>query len=301
MALLNLKGLGVALVTPFNKDLSIDFNSLGRIIDHIIDGGADYIVVLGTTAETPTLNLEERILITDFVRQKVEGKIPLVIGIGGNCTKRVCDEISNRDLTGYSAILSVTPYYNKPTQEGLYQHFKNICEASPLPIVLYNVPGRTGVNLTAKTTLRLSQFENIIGVKEASGNLDQINEIIKNAPDNFKVISGNDSDTISIIKSGGQGVISVVANALPAFMKDLVMYCQKRQWGKAEELQLNISKLISHIFEEGNPAGIKALLSKLGFCENIVRLPLVPVSETVEHKLQEELSKIKIVRNILND
>lgn len=293
MADVNFAGLGIALATPFKQDLSIDYESLGNLIDHVIEGGCDYIVAMGTTGETPTLSREEKQELTRYVKDTTARRVPLVIGIGGNNTNRVINNLRERDLEGYSAILSVTPYYNKPTQEGLFQHFKAISEVSPLPIILYNVPARTGVNLTAKTTLRLSQSEKIIGVKEASGDMVQIKEIIKESPAGFQVISGNDGDTTEIMKMGGRGVISVLANALPIHMKNLVELCMSSRWDKAEETQNNLSLLISHLFEDGNPAGVKALLSKIGICENILRLPLVPVCENVERKLMKEFSKIK--------
>lgn len=287
---LKLNGLGIALATPFKRDFSIDYEALGKMINHTVSGGCDYIVALGTTAETPTLTVDEKQKVAKFIKEKTAGKVPLVLGIGGNCTDRVIKDISTWDLTGYSAILSVTPYYNKPTQEGLYQHFKTISEVSPLPLILYNVPGRTGVNLTAETTLRLSLLNNIIGIKEASGKLDQIKKIIKEGPDKFFVISGNDGDTTEVMKMGGNGVISVFANAMPDLMKKLVKFCQERQWSQAESLQSKMGNIIKHLFEEGNPAGVKVLLNKLGICENTLRLPLVQVSKNMEEKLISELS-----------
>lgn len=287
---LKLNGLGIALATPFKRDFSIDYEALGKMINHTVSGGCDYIVALGTTAETPTLTVDEKQKVAKFIKEKNAGKVPLVLGIGGNCTDRVIKDISTWDLTGYSAILSVTPYYNKPTQEGLYQHFKTISEVSPLPLILYNVPGRTGVNLTAETTLRLSLLINIVGIKEASGKLDQIKKIIKEGPDKFFVISGNDGDTTEVMKMGGNGVISVFANAMPDLMKKLVKLCQGKKWSQAESLQSKMGNIIKHLFEEGNPAGVKVLLNKLGICENTLRLPLVQVSKYMEEKLISELS-----------
>lgn len=290
---LKFKGLGVALATPFTQEETIDFKALQKLIDYVIKGGADYLVILGTTAETPTLTPKEREEISLFIKDNVAGRLPLVIGIGGNNTANVVDTVSTWDLDGYSAILSVAPYYNKPTQEGLYRHFRAISEASPLPLILYNVPGRTGVNLTANTTLRLAMSaENIIGIKEASGKLDQCQEIIKGCPEGFHLISGNDSDTASIMAMGGCGVISVLGNALPQKMKALVSYCLESDFDNAASLQMKLNPLISHLFEEGNPAGVKAILSHLGLTQNIVRLPLVTVSDHVKEKILEELSEI---------
>ncbi|MCH5235465.1 MAG: 4-hydroxy-tetrahydrodipicolinate synthase [Muribaculaceae bacterium] len=287
MADIRLSGLGVALVTPYKRDLTIDYEALERVIEHIIAGGCDYIVVLGTTAETPTLTKEEKIEIADFVREKVGGRVPLVIGIGGNNTYGLIEDISKRNLRGYTAILSVTPYYNKPTQEGLYQHFKAISESSPLPILLYNVPGRTGVNLTARTTLRLATLPNICGIKEASGNIEQSEEIISQCKDKFSLISGDDLLTYSLMKKGAIGVISVLANALPKEVKKLVTLCEERKLEEAEALQKSLNPIIGHLFEEGNPAGVKSMLSKMGLIENVLRLPLVAVSKEVEKKLDE--------------
>lgn len=287
MSELNLTGLGVALVTPFKNDGSIDFEALTNIINHVLEGGCDYLVVLGTTAETPTLSREEKILVTDFVRGIVDNRVPLIIGIGGNNTKRVCDQLQQRNLDGYSAVLSVTPFYNKPTQEGLYQHYKTISEASPLPVILYNVPGRTGVNLSAHTTLRLAKSSpKIIAIKEASGNLQQCKDIINEAPEGFSLISGDDASTCDLMKIGARGVISVLANAFPAEVRKLVSLCRMKDSFKAEVHQNKLSKLISPLFEDGNPAGVKAALHTLGLCENILRLPLVPVSEHVAKKIK---------------
>ncbi|MCH5240405.1 MAG: 4-hydroxy-tetrahydrodipicolinate synthase [Muribaculaceae bacterium] len=285
-------GLGVALVTPFKRDFSIDYDSLKKVINFVIEGGCDYIVALGTTAETPTLTREEKDEITSFIRKETGGRIPLVLGIGGNNTQRVIRNIEQRDLEGYSAILSVTPYYNKPTQEGLFQHFKAISESSPLPIILYNVPGRTGVNMTSNTTLRLAlSSPKFIGIKEASGKLDQSQEIIKGAPAGFSLISGNDSDTAAIMAMGGSGVISVLGNVLPSNMKKLVELCRNLKFDEATELQMRLNPLIKYLFEDGNPAGVKCLLSKSGLVENFLRLPLVGVSDTIKEKLEKEFLK----------
>lgn len=289
-----LEGLGVALVTPFNKDTSIDYEALEKLIEHVIKGGCDYLVALGTTGETPTLSYEEKVVVTRFIREKSAERVPLVLGVGGNSTSKVVEDIKRRDLEGYSAILSVTPYYNKPNQEGLFLHYKAISEASPLPIILYNVPGRTGVNLSAKTTLRLSELsKNIIGVKEASGKLEQAEEIIKNAPTGFSVISGDDAAVAPLMQRGATGVISVLANAFPTIMKQLVTLCREYKYEEANTLQLKLQSIIGHLFEDGNPAGVKAILSKMGIVENILRLPLVPASKETEEKLFKETEELQ--------
>lgn len=294
MAELNLTGLGVALVTPFNKDISIDYQSLENIIEHIISNGCDYIVALGTTAETPTLSNKEKLQLTQFIREKTNGRIPLVIGIGGNNTYALIEEILSRDLEGFCAILSVTPYYNKPTQEGLFQHYKAISEISPLPILLYNVPGRTGVNMTAKTTLKLAGLsDKFCGIKEASGNLDQCKEIIENAPEHFNVISGDDAMVSKMMKIGAKGVISVIGNAYPDKIKEIVELCLQSKNEDATSCQEKLYPLIQHIFEDGNPAGVKAILSKMGIIQNILRLPLVPVSRYVEEKIIRDIKSFK--------
>lgn len=290
---LNLYGLGVALITPFNEDLSIDFKALGNIIEYTVNNGADYLVVLGTTAETPTLSRQEKSEVINFVRQKVNGRIPLVLGLGGNNTLKVVNDIKSYDLEGYSAILSVTPYYNKPNQEGLFQHFMAIAEASPVPVILYNVPTRTGANLTPKTVVKLATSSNkFYGIKEASGDMDQCLEILNKTPDDFKLISGNDADTTSIMQMGGIGVISVMANVLPAEMKKLVEICANSQFDEAKFCQEKYSVIIKHLFEDGNPSGVKALLAKKGMSKNLLRLPLVPVSKYVEEKLYRALQLI---------
>lgn len=288
MSKIRLTGLGVALVTPFKNDLSIDYNSLEKLINHVIEGGCDYIVALGTTAETPTLTQEEKILVAEFIKEKNENRVPLVIGIGGNNTSAVCNGIRNAHLEGYSAILSVTPYYNRPTQRGLFEHYKAISENSPLPIILYNVPGRTGVNLTAKTTLELAELtSNIYGIKEASGNLAQCEEIINYAPKEFNLISGDDSATCDLMKRGASGVISVLANAFPKQMKEIIEQCRSNNFKEAYAKLDSLRSMIKAVFEEGNPSGIKAALSNFGLVENVLRLPLVTVSKESEEKIKK--------------
>lgn len=290
MADVDLTGLGVALATPFQKNLKVDYQALERLLDHVVEGGVDYIVVLGTTAETPTLSTVEKNEISGFIRSKVNDRIPLVLGLGGNNTMGVVKEIETRDLDGYSALLSVAPYYNKPSQEGLFQHFKTICDASPLSIILYNVPSRTGVNITPVTVRKLAEYSGkICGIKEASGNMEQCEDLIKKAPAGFSVISGNDGDTYSLMKLGGKGVISVLANAFPKEMKKLVTLCRNKKFMEALSFQQSLSKIITGLFEEGNPSGVKAVLAQLGIMENYLRLPLVPVSKNVEFKLKKEI------------
>lgn len=295
MAELRLNGLGVALVTPFNEDLSIDFKSFENLIEYVVEGGCDYIVALGTTAETPTLSIAEKKEIISFVREHTAGRVPLVLGIGGNNTMAVAKEIEETDTAGYSAILSVTPYYNKPTQKGLYEHYKTLAMVSHLPIILYNVPKRTGVNLTADTTIRIAnEIPGICGIKEASGDLQQAEQIIKNTPDSFLVISGDDSTACSMMERGGVGVISVLANAVPGKVRDMMHQCASGYPEEASRLQDELTPLMSHIFEEGNPAGIKCALSKLGIIKNFLRLPLIPVSESVAHKIDVALNSLDL-------
>lgn len=287
-----LQGTGVALVTPFMENGAIDFSAVARVVDHVVDGGVDYIVVLGTTGETPTLSADERKALIRFVRDRVAGRVELVVGIGGNCTKDVVETLKTWDLSGYDAILSVNPYYNKPNQEGLYQHFKAISEASPLPILLYNIQGRTGVNMLPQTIARLANdCANIIGVKEASGNLAQMEEIRAVAPAEFLLISGDDGLTVEVIKRGGVGVISVLANAYPAETAEIVRRALSGDVEGAASLIERADSLISALFEEGNPVGVKSALALKGICQNTMRLPLVPGSEALVAKLKKLISE----------
>lgn len=297
MTELNLKGLGVALITPFKNDGSVDFEALSNLLEFQLNNGTNYIVALGTTAETPTLNKDEKAAITRFIVEKVEGKVPIIVGIGGNNTYALIEELKTTDFRGISAVLSVTPYYNKPTQEGLYQHYKALSEASPLPIVLYNVPGRTGVNMTPETTLRIARdCSNVIAIKEASGKLDQIEEIIKGAPKGFSIISGDDAITTAVIELGGIGVISVFGNAFPKEMTWLVESALKGDSLKARnKMEEEFNNLFHLIFVEGNPAGVKSILYQKGMIANKLRLPLVPVSEKTELLIREALSKVKSI------
>jgi len=286
--------MGVALITPFKTDESIDFEALSRIVEHQIKNGTDYLVVCGTTAETPTLTEAEKDKVTRFVVDCVSGRLPIVLGVGGNCTKAVVDKITSIDLNGIDAILSVTPYYNKPSQEGLYQHYAAIAKASPLPIILYNVPGRTGINMLPATTLRLAnEFTNICAVKEASGNFSQIDDIIKNKPDDFLVISGDDAITFPLITLGAVGVISVIGNAFPREFSRMVRLALEGDYDNARKTHYRFTELIELLFVEGNPAGVKSMLALMGFIENKLRLPLVP--NTIN-----TYEKIKFVLNQLN-
>lgn len=289
-----LRGLGVALITPFLSDKEIDFTALERMVEYVIAGKADYIVVLGTTGETATLSCEERTVVRRFVKDKVDGRVPLVLGMGGNCTHALVEELSHCDTSGYSAILSVAPFYNKPSQEGLYQHFRAVVDASPLPVVLYNVPGRTGVNISAATTLRLAhEFTGVIGIKEASGNFKQIEEIINNKPTDFQVISGDDALTYPLITLGAEGVISVVGNAFPREFGKMVRLCLEGRYQEALPIHYRFSRLYSELFVDGNPAGVKSLLHDMGLIENELRLPLVPTRMETGDELRKLLSELR--------
>lgn len=284
-------GMGVALVTPFKKNKEVDFEALQQLIDYQLLSGTDYIVALGTTAETPTLEEKEREEIVRRVVKQVDGKIPIIMGVGGNNTAKLVHTLNTFDFTGISAILSVTPYYNKPTQEGLFQHYRALSKASPLPIILYNVPGRTGVNLLAETTLRIArECENVIAIKEASGNMEQINRIIADKPEGFSVISGDDSMTLPIIKAGGIGVISVLGNAFPKQFVQVVHSALNGSMREAEKDAAVFSEMIRLLFVEGNPAGVKCMLHEMGFIENELRLPLVPVSDETAVCIRKEMS-----------
>lgn len=286
--------MGVALITPFKADDSIDFEALAKLVEHLIKNGTDYLVVCGTTAETATMTKQERDEVTRFVIRVNAGRLPIVLGVGGNNTQAVIDQLQNDDLSGVDAILSVTPYYNKPSQEGLYQHFKAIATASRLPIILYNVPGRTGVNMTADTTLRLANdFKNIVAIKEASGIFTQIDDIIKNKPENFVVISGDDGITFPLITLGAVGVISVIGNAFPYEFSRMVRLALNGQYDAAREIHYRFNELFKLLFVDGNPAGVKSILSVMGMIENKLRLPLVPTTITT-------FEKIRVVLNSLN-
>ena len=293
MAKINLEGLGVALVTPFRKDKEIDYDALGHLVDHCIEGGANYLVVLGTTGETPTLMEDEKRVVREFIRTRVDGRVPLVLGHGGNNTRALVKALEEESFEGFDAILSVVPYYNKPSQEGLYQHYRTIAEASPLPVILYNVPGRTGVNMTAETTLRLANgCPNIIGIKEASGNFSQIDSIIKNKPKDFQVISGDDGITYPLMTLGAVGVISVIGNAYPKEFGRMVRLCLKGKFKDALPIHHRFTELFGLLFVDGNPAGVKCALNARGLCENELRLPLVPTRVSTNEKIHKIMSSL---------
>ncbi len=284
--------MGVALATPFNDDFSVDYEALKGLVEYQVSNGADYLVVLATTSEAVTLSCSERDEVARFVAETVAGRIPLVLGMSDNCTHRLVSHLKETDFTGYSAILSVVPYYNKPSQEGIYRHFKAVAEASPLPVVLYNVPSRTGKDMEAPTTLRLArEFQGkIIGVKEASGNLGQVSEIIDGKPEGFQVVSGDDSLTLKMLRMGAEGVISVIGNALPHMFGDLVHRALANPGDeRADEIDRALQPLDKALFADGNPSGLKCLLSELGLAHNVLRLPLVPVCEPVHKAIADAL------------
>ncbi|WP_293885634.1 MULTISPECIES: 4-hydroxy-tetrahydrodipicolinate synthase [unclassified Sphingobacterium] len=289
-----LHGAGVALVTPFNSDESVDFEALGQLIDLQINEGMDYLVSLGTTGEVATLTNDERKRIWDFTVKRVNGRLPLVAGIGGNNTAEIVEQIKNFDSTGFCAILSVSPYYNKPTQEGIYQHYKAVAAASPLPIILYNVPGRTGSNISAQTTLRLANdFSNIVAIKEASGNFAQFSEILRDKPKDFLLISGDDPVTLPMMALGAAGIISVIGNALPKKVATLTKLCAEGNYIDARSIHQELLEITELCFIEGNPAGVKYILQELGIGKDILRLPLVSISTNTRAAIKEELKKIK--------
>ena len=289
------KGLGIALVTPFTADGQVDYKSLKRLLESQIDNGADFLCILATTGETPCLTQQEKDNITQLVKDVNHGRLPILKGCGGNTTAAIVEELKNSDWTGIDGILSVCPYYNKPSQEGLYQHFKAIADASPLPVVLYNVPGRTGINLKPETTVRLANdCENIVAIKEASGSLEQVDEIIKNKPKRFDVISGDDALTFSMVASGAAGVISVIGNALPKEFSRMIRLEFRGEYEPARKIHHAFTELYSLLFVDGNPAGVKALLHEMGFIENQLRLPLVPTKVSTLQKMAEILKDLRI-------
>ena len=282
-----IKGTGVALITPFNEDFSIDYDSLEELINYQITGGIDFLVVMGTTGESATLSSQEKMEVITFCKKINNCRLPIVLGIGGNNTFALIEEIKSTDLEGIDAILSVSPYYNKPTQDGIYLHYKMISEACPLPIILYNVPGRTSSNILANTTLRLANdFENIVAIKEASGDLVQIEKIINDRPNNFLVLSGDDGLTSKIIEIGGDGVIAVIGQSYPKEFSKMVNTGLAGDFVKANQLHEKLNPIYSPLYQDGNPAGIKATLNILGICKNLLRPPLVPTSDTTYKKLK---------------
>ena len=289
------KGLGIALITPFLEDGSVDYKSLIRLVEYQLDNGADFLCILATTGETPTLTQDEKQKIKDLIVDLVGGRVPILMGCGGNNTAAVVNELQTGDFRGIDGVLSVCPYYNKPSQEGLYQHFKAIANATKLPVVLYNVPGRTGVNLQAATTVRLAQdCENIVAIKEASGNLEQVDEIIKNKPADFDVISGDDALTFPMVSCGAVGVISVIGNALPKEFSKMIRLQMRGEYDPARKIHHRFIDLFSLLFVDGNPAGVKAMLHEMGFIENKLRLPLVPMQIKNMQRMSEILKELKI-------
>ena len=284
----SLIGTGVALVTPFKKDFSVDIEALQRIVNFSIDGGVEYLVVMGTTAENATLTTEEKELVIKTVIDVNKGRLPLVLGVGGNNTMQIVEELKTRDFSAFEAILSVSPYYNKPTQEGIYQHFKAIAEASPVPVILYNVPGRTSSNMLPATVVRLANdFENVVAIKEAAGDMAQAMQIIKNAPKDFLVISGDDMLALPIVLAGGAGVISVIGQGFPKEFSEMIRLGLNKKAADAFKTHYFLSDSIDMIFEQGNPAGIKQIFQALGIADNTVRLPLVSVDDSLAARLNE--------------
>lgn len=289
-----LSGMGVALITPFRSDYSVDFEALSSLIEYQLENKTDYLVVCGTTGETPTLTDEEIIEIKQFVVQTVSGRCPIVLGIGGNNTQAVVNKLLTMDLSGIDAVLSVTPYYNKPSQEGLFQHYAAIAKASPLPVILYNVPGRTSVNLTAETTIRIAkEFSNVCAVKEASCDFNQVNDIMRNKPADFMVISGDDETTLPLISLGATGVISVIGNAFPKEFRKMVSFALQGDYKNAQQIHRNLTPLFRLLFVEGNPSGVKSMLTHMGFIENKLRLPLVPNTIKTYEKIKLILDETK--------
>jgi 4-hydroxy-tetrahydrodipicolinate synthase len=293
-----LSGTGVALVTPFHKDGSIDFKGFRKLLEHIIGQNADYLVPLGTTGESVTLTVDEKTAVLDFVLEINDNRLPVVLGLGGNSTQEIVNCLRRMNLTGVEAILSVSPYYNKPSQKGIYQHYKQIANTSPVPIIVYNVPGRTASNILPETTLSLaSDLENIIGIKEASGNMEQIMQIIREKPADFLVISGDDALTMPLMAVGADGVISVVANAYPGEFAAMVRYARQGKTESAKNIHYSLLEMIQLLFTEGNPSGIKALLSHLDICNEFTRLPITGVSKSLQNKLSSVADNMFITSN----
>lgn len=289
------KGLGIALITPFKQDGSVDYDALLRLVSYQLDNGADFFCILATTGETPCLTATEKSKIKNTIVDFVKGRVPILMGCGGNNTAAIVDELKNGDFKGIDGVLSVCPYYNKPSQEGLYQHFKAIAAATTLPVVLYNVPGRTGVNLAAETTVRLARdCQNIVAIKEASGNLEQVDEIIKNKPDSFDVISGDDALTFPMISCGAVGVISVIGNALPKEFSRMIRLQWRGEYEAARKIHHKFTDLFSLLFVDGNPAGVKAMLHEMGMIDNVLRLPLVPTRISTLQKMSQIMKELKI-------
>ena len=291
------KGLGVAMITPFKKDLSVDVDALKNLTNHLVENGADYLVVMGTTGETPAVDKEDKKLVLDTILTTNAGRKPIVLGMGGNNTHELCLQLDRMETAGISAILSVAPYYNKPTQNGMFEHYKAVSEHSKLPIILYNVPGRTGSNMLADTTLRIAyDCRNVIGIKEASGNIEQVMTIIKDRRKDFLVISGDDAITLPLIASGADGVISVVGNAFPHEFGNMVHHALKGEFAEARELHYRLLEITQLMFVEGNPAGVKEVLSHLDICEHYLRLPLVPVSQVTSERMRRVMIDEELIK-----
>ncbi|MFO7755782.1 MAG: 4-hydroxy-tetrahydrodipicolinate synthase [Bacteroidales bacterium] len=289
------EGLGVAMITPFKSDRSVDFKSLEKLTNHIIDGGCDYLVIMGTTSEAVTLNQSEREAVTSYIKEVSDGRLPIVLGMGGNNTQQVTDDIMHTDFEGIDGILSVAPYYNKPGQKGLLLHFREIAAASPVPVILYNVPGRTSCNIDADTCLELAwNHKNIAGIKEASGDLSQVMRIINDKPEKFLAISGDDLNALPFISLGGSGVISVLGNAFTAEWKEMIKLALKHDIIKAREIHYKYMELINLLFADGNPAGIKAAASNLGLCQNYLRPPLTTASRQTSAKISSIIEDLKL-------
>ncbi len=290
---LNLKGTGVAIATPFRKDKSIDFKSFGKLIEHVISNGIDYIVTLGTTGEASTLTTDEKNAVVSYMVEQVDKRIPVIAGLGGNSTQDVVSRLRKFEFEGVDAILSVAPYYNKPSQRGLFEHYQLISDESPVPVILYNVPSRTSSNIAAETVLKLAcECKNIIAIKEASGNFDQVMHILRDKPDDFTVLSGDDLLALPLISLGAEGVISVIANAMPKQYAGLITAALKGDYKTAQQMQFRLLELINTLFVEGSPAGVKAALTELGLIQNYLRLPLVPVSSQTQKKIAQLMSEI---------
>lgn len=288
------QGTGVALVTPFHKYGTIDFTSLGTLVDHVIKGGVDYLVALGTTSEAATMTDDERVAVVDFIVDQVDGKLPIVVGLGGNNTIGIESQLNKLPYHNIDALLSVTPYYNKPNQKGLYYHYKTLANSSDLPIIMYNVPSRTAVNMHAETTVKLAQeFSNIIGIKEASGDMFQVMKIMRDKPKDFQVISGDDALTYSMIGAGASGVISVSANAYPKEFSQMVSYALQGKWKAARDINFSLLEFMDAIFEDGNPAGIKSALSTLSLIKHNLRLPLVKVNVQTANRIKTFVDEYK--------
>lgn len=289
------RGLGIALITPFTESGAVDYPALENLVKYQLENGADFLCILATTGETPCLSKDERLKIQHTIVELVKGRIPIVVGCGGNNTAAVVEELQTGDFKGIDGILSVCPYYNKPSQEGLYQHFKAIANATKLPVILYNVPGRTGINMKAETTVRLAtNCENIVAIKEASGNLEQVDEILKNMPEGFAVISGDDALTYPMVACGAEGVISVIGNALPKEFSRMIRLERRGEFEAAVKIHHKFTDLYSLLFVDGNPAGVKALLHEMGFINNVLRLPLVPTRVATVQKMSQILKDLKL-------